>query len=347
MVLSSQLTLHLMSRSNQIGNRTLIGTVLGVLIGFGLIFFSPVVLWNAETQHAAKDLLSAEQLEADVVESGYVTFQGPVSVDEAFLCGEDNVDCLQYSLDMQELVPVEREECGVLTEGVEVLYETELKCDEEQSCKQCYMVEVQEWQTYDSENGAKTVDVGSYEVAFNNSALMLGTVNETVTLSETFRDVWSYFPLPDELRVAGISSDGKVSGAGEQTYVLSPYGFDQTLVELQEKDASMKWILRVVTFVMIAFGVMGILGPLRYMGHILRHIPLLGGLLDEASGLIVGLTGLLLAIPLFAIFWTLVTVLKFLWLILAVVALGGIGFGLYLWKGKEEEGKKPSRKKKK
>ncbi len=298
--------------------QTLGGALFGVLFGILLLLGSPVVLWMAESQNTAKDFASAEQIESTVEASGYVTFQGTPVVDDPLVCGERAVNCLYYNLQNQELKTEQREYCGTPPQDARVLYETVVECDEDgNNCQQCYWIEEDVWKTITSETDYGTAKVGSYTVNFSDGALMLGLADETIMLSETERDVWSYFPVPTELRVAGDAVGNIVDGA-EKTYVLSPYDYEGTLESLQMRDSMIKWALRAVTFVLLFLGFSLILGPISFLGHATRKIPLLGSLLKGGTKFLVGLVSFILAVICFVVLWLLVTVVKNIFLIIGL-----------------------------
>lgn len=299
---------------------------MGTFIGIALIIFSPLVLWQAESQHRAKDFAAAVQVEADDVQEGYVTFEGTVETEENLLCANDDA-CYYYNIDHQELVKIQEEQCGT-TDG-EILYRTGQQCDDDGTCEQCYMVEKEEWQTQSSESDYMSVKVGEYQVEVNGRGEMVGTKDATIMLSDTTRDVWYYMPAVDTLRVAGESRGGEVQGAGELTFVVSAYSYDQTLVELQARDDLNKWIFRLITFVMLVVGYGGVFGVLSYFSSLAGQIPIVGRFVKEGFGAIVGLITMVLATITFALEWVVIAFVKNIWIVAGLLAV--IAVGVALW----------------
>ena len=315
-------------------SQSLAGTIIGVFVGVGLILASPVVLWLAESQHTAKDFAGATPVEATDGTDGYVTFTGTPEVSAPLACVENEQSCLYYREENQELITKQEEQCGDVSDDARIIESTVLECDEDGNCKQCYLVERDVWETQNSTEEFATVTVGAYEVTFSSLAVMLGLEEKIVDQTETTRDVWTIFPLPDQLTVAGDASGGKISSA-QKTFVLSPYDQAQTLLELQARDSTRAWGLRIAAFFMLFIGFGSILGPLRYFSHLMRKLPLVGPFIKEATGLIVGGVSLLLAIITFLVLWLLVLVIKNIVILLIVVALLGIAFAIYMKMKKE------------
>lgn len=315
-------------------SQTLAGTIFGVFFGILLVLGSPVALWYAESQHTAEDFASATPVEASTATDGYVVFTGTPEVSAPLSCVEDQESCLYYLEENQELVTKQEEQCGTVSEDARIIEKTVTECDEDGNCEQCYLVERDVWETQTSDEKYTGALVGAYSVEFNESALMLGLENATIDHTETTRDVWTYFPIPDELTVAGDSVSGTVASA-EKTFVLSPYDQATTLVKLEERDSTIAWILRAVTFGMLFIGFASILGPLRYFSHLLRKIPVVGMFIKEATGLAVFLASLVLAIVLFGVLWVLVTLIQNLFVLIGAVALLGAGTVVYMKLKKE------------
>ena len=316
-------------------SQSLAGTVIGVFVGVGLILAAPVVLWLAESQHTAKDFAGATPVEIDAAADGYVTFTGTPEVAAPLACVENEQSCLYYREENQELITKQEEQCGDVSDDARIIESTVLECDEDGgNCEQCYLVERDVWETQNSTEEFATVTVGAYEVTFSSLAVMLGLEEEIVDLTETTRNVWTIFPLPDQLTVAGDASGGKISSA-QKTFVLSPYDKAQTLLELQTRDSTRAWGLRIAAFFMLFIGFGSIFGPLRYFSHLMRKLPIVGPFIKEATGLVVGGVSLLLAIVTFIVLWLLVLVIKNIVILLIVVALLGIAFAIYMKMKKE------------
>ena len=315
--------------------QTLGGMIGGFLLGIVLILGSPVVLWMAESQHTSKDFQSATQVEVDNVMDGYVTFQGTPTLDKAATCLED--ECLYSNLSEEELVPRESEKCGTVKEDehTRILYETTLECDEDNNCKQCYQVEEDVWEAFNTTTEYGQATMGSYNVTFGAGAIMLGLAEKTIDLDKTHRDVWTTFPVPNELRVAGDSYGGEISGA-EKAFILSSFNYAQTLTELQARDSANKWGLRIAAFFMLFIGFMGILGPLTYFSHLLRRLPIVGPFIKEGVGLVVALVAFVAAVIVFGVLWVVVTLVKNIVVAMVVLVLGMGGLAFWAKKHKVE-----------
>lgn len=316
--------------NNKKGKQTLGGAILGTFIGIALIVGSPYVLWQAETQHRAKDFSAAIQVENTEVMDGYVTFEGTPSLaeGESPLKCADAEDCYYYSLRHEQLEIFEEEQCGS-TDGV-ILYQTGQQCDSDGNCETCYMVEKEEWRMTSSETDFQMVNVGEYQVEMNNNSEMVGTKEKTIMLSDTLRDVWRYFPTVERLRVAGESRQGLVQGAGELTYVLSAYSYDQTLSELESRDATNKWIFRAITFGMLFMGFAGVFGILSYFSSLAGRLPLVGRFVKDGIGFVLGLVTLGLATATFALEWVIIALVKNIWIVIGILALAAIATAVYM-----------------
>lgn len=318
------------------GKQTLGGAIMGVFIGIALILGSPWVLWSAESQHTAKDFQSAQQVEADSGVSGYVTFQGVPTVAAPLECVEGQASCLYAKVENQELKTIQEEQCGQTTSDARVLYSTVMECDEDgANCQQCYQVERDVWTTVNESTQFTDATVGGYTVKFNDTAMMLGLEEKIIEHTTTTRDVWSTFPVPGELRVAGDASNNMVSGA-QTTYVLSPYGYEQTMTTLQAGDDANKWMFRIITFLMLFIGYSSIFGPLSYFSHLMRKVPLIGPFIKEGAKMVIGLVSFLLAVATFLVVWGVIALVKNIWVVMAVLILGFAIFFFFLKKGRGE-----------
>lgn len=315
-------------------SQTLLGAIAGVFIGILLVLGSPVALWYAESQHTAEDFASATPVDTSSGTDGYVSFTGTPEVASPLACVEGQKSCLYYLEENQELKTITEEQCGDVSDDARIIAPTVLECDEDGNCEQCYTVERDEWQTQTQDEQYGSATVGAYTVNFSSDALMLGLEENIIEQSATTRDVWTTFPVPTALTVAG-DSIGSVISSAEKTYVLSPYDASLTLTKLQERDSTMGWALRAVTFAMLFIGFASIFGPISYFSHVLRKIPIIGSFIKEATGLIVGLVSFLLAIVTFAVLWVLVSIIQNVFVLIAVLALLGAGFAVYMKVKKE------------
>ena len=309
--------------------QTLLGTLIGVLLGIVLILASPFVLWKAEGQNRAKFFESAEEVDVDSMQSGYITFQGPVEAAETLTC-VNGENCLYFHLENQELKAVREEQCGQVSSDAEILSTSGKICDADGSnCETCYQVERLVWTTVSESEDYNVAQVGNYTVEFNDTALMLGLEEEIITHSDSSRDVWTYFPIPEELRVAGDAENQELDSA-ETLYVLSAYDQEETLAQLEEKDSTNKWLFRGLTFLMLFIGFSAIFGPLSYLSHWLRKIPLIGQFINETTKALITLVSLLLALITFLILWLIVMFIKNIFIIIGILAVGLLVFFLIL-----------------
>lgn len=315
-------------------SQTLVGAIAGVFFGILLVLGSPVALWYAENQHTAKDFASATQVEATSGTDGYVSFTGTPEVATPLACVEGQKSCLYYKEENQELVTVTEEQCGTVSQDARIIQNTVQECDEDGNCKQCYQVERDEWQTKTTDEQFGSAVVGAYTVNFSSEAIMFDKEETIVEHSATTRDRWTTFAVPSALTVAGDATGGVISGAAK-TYVLSSYDHAQTLSKLEARDSGMGWMLRAITFGMLFIGFCSIFGPISYFSHLLRKIPLIGSFIKEATGLVVGIVSFLLALVTFAILWILVMFIKNIVVLIAVMAVLGILFALYMKNKKE------------
>lgn len=310
-------------------SQTLAGAIAGVFFGILLILGSPVALWYAENQDTAKDFASATQVDASSGTDGYVSFTGTPEVANPLACVEGQNSCLYYKDATQKLVTKIEEQCGTVSQDARIIQNTVMECDEDGNCEQCYQVERDVWETQSTDEQFGSASVGAYTVNFTSAALMLGLEETTITQTTTDRNVWTTFPVPTQLTVAGDANGGVISSA-EKTFVLSPYDQAQTLSELESRDSTMGWMLRAITFAMLFIGFGSIFGPISYFSHLLRKIPLIGPFIKEASGLIVGVVSFILAAVVFAILWLLVMFVKNIVVLILILALLGVAFAVYL-----------------
>ena len=318
----------------RIKKKNTLGNALGgMLMGIILIFGSPIALWFAESQHTAKDFASAEQVEATEVVDGYVTFQGEPTVTESAVC-VDEMECLYSKLQEQVLTTNTSEVCGNVTqdEDTRILYKTVTECDEEGNCEQCYMVEQDTWEDVNVNEEYGVASIGDYTVQFGGGALMMDTSEKIIEYDEYTRDLWTYFPVPSELRVAGDAYSGSVAGA-EKTYVLSQYDYAKTLEELQARDAAAKWMLRIVSFFMLFIGFASLMGLVTYFAHLFRVVPIIGPFVKEGTKFLVSLAAFLLAIVVWLVMWLVIMFVKNL--VVALIVLAALGGGLVVWQKKK------------
>lgn len=317
--------------------------MIGALIGIVLILASPIAMWQAGDQHRAEDFASASEVAADTAASGYVTFQGVPS-----LVGEDaDLDCYAgaciYEHESVEILETTQDlECrnNIQEDDMtRVLYQDGYEYDDETGeTVPCYQVERDSWEQQSENVVLNDVMVGAFEITPHESAVYLDTVEEIVETDFDFddkaiaRSVYTTFLLPEELRVAGEATNGRVVKPSEKTYVLSQYDGPVTAQKLDELDKQNRLMLWIVTFLMIFIGYSLIFGPLHSLARIFLHIPglaPLGRMVAQGSRAMVGVLSLILAMITWILVWFFVTIIQVWWLGLIVVLLL-IGLGWFL-----------------
>jgi hypothetical protein len=304
----------------------LIQSMLGVLIGIGLILLAPLVMSAAANQHRAKDFNKAPLVDASTITDGYVKFQGvPTYVDSA-----NGVDCLRSNCTYQE----EQEqvlmsnlilECGNVTEDkyTTVLRQNGIECDEDGDCETCYDVEKLQWETQDTNETINPMKVGAYTVTPSGGAEYVNLQEEIVPQDGDYvfegdeRSVYSFFIMPSSLVVAGNSIAGSIQAPEKLTYVLSSLGIEETASIMKERDSESRMTLWLITFGMLFFGFALMFGPLHWFGRQMRFIPFIGGFLKDGSGFMVLVASFALALPFWILLLVLATILKIWWLVSA------------------------------
>lgn len=308
---------------------TLIESVLGMFVGIALVLGSPVAMWSAASQHTAKDFASGTVVAPASNETGYVIVSGtPKYADKkgGEACYRDN--CAFQTESRQELVTKTALECGdnvQPSETVRILGQNGVECDDNNNCVPCYNIERDTWEEQSSVVTTYPVVVGSYTVNPSEKAIYFDTAEDTVdqgiskATGRKMRSVYKSFVMPSTLLVAGESDGDQIVMPEKLAYVLSSYDQAATLEKLKARDEANKWALRVVAFAMLAAGFAMIFGPLKWLGRQFRVIPVLGPIISEGSGLVIGLVSVVLAIPIWIVLLLLVAVLKTWWLALIVL----------------------------
>lgn len=321
----------------------LLQSILGVFIGVILLFAAPVVMWKAQSQHRAKDFQSAHSVNAQSSETGYITISG-IPEYKNTPSGEDCIDgeCIYQKESQQELVTKEELVCGNNVKNnssQRILYQDGSECDEDGNCVPCYQVEKDTWEEQHAVYSLYDVVIGNYTVAITQSGVYLDT--ETMTIETGFssagnetRSVYTYFQKPTTLLVSG-HSDGSTIRAGEKTFVISAFDAETTLSKLKSMDRSNQYILWIITYAMIFFGLSMILGPLAWAGRLMRHVPVIGPMLSKGSKSVIGLLALVGAIPIWMIIYLFVVILKLWWVALIAIALIGAWFAWKAMNGKK------------
>lgn len=317
----------------------LIQSIMGVFIGILLVIASPLAMWFAQSQHTAKDFQSAQVVEATSGATGYVTFSGTpefATADGGSACYAQ--ECIYQKESQQELITKVELVCGNNVQNTDtqrVLRQNGSECDENGDCVPCYDVERDTWDEQDVIYDIYDVKVGEFTVAPTQSTIYLDTREQIVetgfsAVGNESRSVYTYFPLPSSLLVAG-SSNGSTVTAGEKAFVLSQFDSATTLEKLKARDRANQVILWVVTFFMLFIGISLILGPLSWAGRQLRWVPVIGPMLSKGSGSLIALASFLIAVPLWILIFILVVLIKAWWLALILLL---VIIGLVIWKVK-------------
>ncbi len=315
----------------------LIQSIIGVFGGIALILLSPLVMSQAANQHRAKDFGNAELVSASSVTDGYIKFEGAPSYKNpkdgsACLVGA----CAYQKQEEQELKANEDVVCGSVREDAytTIVRQNGYECDDDGNCETCWDVRKLEWLTQNTVETHYPLVVGAYTVNPSGEAEYIEE-DETIVPPDAKNDiqegakrsVYSYFLIPDQLVVAGDASSGEVTQPDKRTMVLSSVGMDETALILKSRDAASRVTLMIITFAMLVFGFMLILGPLHWFGRQLRYIPFFGRFLRDASGFAV----LLIAIVFGAAFWIVLLGLAFLlkiWWVTTLAYLVLLVFGI-------------------
>lgn len=323
-------------------------TIAGAFFGVLLILASPIAMWMAGDQHKADDFESAQSVAVDTAASGYVTFRGApefVEPDAAAAC--KSLDCIYEHVSNERLEKSTKLECSnniKEDEMTRILYQDGYEYDDETGeTVPCYQVERARWEQVSESEILNDVAVGAFTIAPHGSAVYLDTVEEIeeteFTEDETgqeeavARTVYTTFPLPEQLTVAGQATNGRVVKPSDKTYVLSRYDGPQTLQMLDEMDKQNRLVLWVVTFFMMFIGYSLIFGPIHSLARIFLHVPLMGPIgraVAQGSRSMIGVLSLLLAAITWVIVWFFVTIIQVWWLgLIVVLLLIGLGYWRY------------------
>jgi len=328
----------------------LIQSIIGVFVGIGIILFSPLLMWQAESQHTAKEFASANSVEASEAVDGYVTFSGEPSFDDTAVdceSGGEGFKCIYEKKSVENLVTTQELVCQNNLKGDEmtrILERDGSECDDAGNCTPCYQVEKDSWEVQSESSMYNSVIVGAYTIN-PDGALFMNTREQIEHLEypgdsyetdefydeyyDTHRVVYTVFDSPDKLLVAGQSVDGVVNRPAENVYVISQFDAATTLANLESRDSMNKWLYRFATFFMLFVGFGMVFGPLHWFGRKFARLPLVGKFIADGSKAIISLISFVLAGLFFIVEFVAVTVIKHWWVILIVFAL--IIGGVYLW----------------
>jgi len=166
---------------------TLMQSIMGVFIGLLLVAGSPFAMWNAASQHKAKDFKSATQVEETSSESGYITLQGtPSLLENAQECadkGSTSKECIYQKKSEQQLITTKELMCQdsiTETDTLRVIGKNGVECDDETGeCTQCWDVEKDSWEEQSSKKIANKVKVGNYTINTTSAAVFISTTSFT------------------------------------------------------------------------------------------------------------------------------------------------------------------------
>lgn len=327
-------------------------SLIGVLVGLGFIVIgSPLAAWYAESQHAAEDFGSVEQVSADTTTDGYVAIEGESTTVDALACpattGAVATNCLFVETQQEEYKRTEKDQCGTLPSDAEVIRELEQECDADgTNCSRCYRIAEYNWSQMGSNAEYAEFKIGAYTVTPNSSSNLIGTESTThyaqadrTTKPEVGdqRTNYDYLALDQRLLVAGSASNGRISSAADgKPYVISNLDYNGTLTHLQNQDATMKWILRIASLALMVIGMILLAGPLTYFTNIFRFIPFLGKHLDQGFDAVIGFVAALLGVALWLLVWVTVLLIKNILIILLILAVIGVAVIVLVQRGKKK-----------
>lgn len=338
-----------------------------ILIGLLLILFvSPLTVWYAESQHRAKDLASALQVEATSQISGYIVVDGATSSAAPLICpraiGDEQLkECVYIKTTLEQYIRDEQVQCGDISQDKRIITQVDDRCDDD-GCEPCYRIEVFRWDTLSTSEEFSQFSIGSYKIIPDASADFVGTdkiinylgieidgvmsdrSNPEVGDQETSYEV---LKLENQMLAAGDAVRGSINGA-EKIFVISSMSYDATLTELQSQDKGTALGLRVFSFILMVLGfalfATGITGIFTGIGRI---VPILGKAVHKgvtsAVAVVAGLTGA----AVWFVVWGVVLVVKNIWVILGILVIAGIIIAIILVKkkkGAKQVMKKPEAK---
>lgn len=350
----------------------ILSSLVGMLIGFALVVIgSPLAAWYAESQHRAEDFSSATIVDAQITQSGYIIVEDQPVVKEPLVCpvGEveavdgdstDSIDstdttavseCLYVAKVDEEYSVEQKEQCGTLSDNQEQVAYIGEECDADgANCEPCYRVNEYTWKQITETAKYAKVGLGQYVITPSESTNFIGG-SEMVLYNESNlgteanpevsdnRSSYEYFPVSEQLLVAGDSENGKIKGAyDKKPYVVSNYSYQGTLAELESQDAGMKWVLRIVSLVLMVFGAVLIVGPLTVFTNVFRFVPFVGKHVDKGVDAVISFFAALVGVAMWVVVYGLVLVLKNIWIILIVLGIIGIGIIMLVQRGKKRTG---------
>ena len=324
----------------------ILSSIGGAFIGLLLIGIGgPVAAWFAESQHRADDFQSALVVERNERVDGYVVVKGMANNETPLQCPQfvadgESQDCIYVQEHIEEYQFTIEEVCGDLEDNQIMVRRTVEECDADGSnCEQCYEVEEYDWQTLSTSEEYAELMVGKYQVKPGSQNNFIGETTyeesrpaadeEAITVNGYAvgdqRATYSYMESNQPIVVAGTSENGIISGTyDDEPYVVSSLGYEATAAALESQDSSARLGWRVASFVMMVIGAVMVAGPLTLFTNVFRVIPILGKRVDNGIDSVITFVAALLGALLWVVVFAAVLILKNIWLLLGVFAIGAI-----------------------
>lgn len=332
-------------------------------VAFIMMLVSPYLLWQAASQNRAGEFESANEIDPQGNESGYVLLEGVAQADQRLDCpsrgGESLGSCLYVSERQEQYTRQEREVCSDTTPTQNIIERTAEKCDEEGNCTPCYLIEEFDWETIYTNSNDVPFTIGDYQVLGLDRANQIGfsSFEERVprnqgSLSEPIsntvgsgpvqpgdiRNNYNYLSDQTTLVVAGEARNNQIT-EGDKEFVISALSYGQTLKELESQDSSQALILRIISFVLMVGGWIMLLTAIASIPLMLtKLIPWIGDDIRRITNSILSFIGFTIGAIIWGIFFVIIAVAKSpILLAVAVVALGGLGY--WVWKRAQDDEK--------
>ncbi len=325
------------------------GSFIAALLGLGFVVIgSPLAAWYAESQHQAKDFTTAVQVASDDVQSGYLAVTGTAQAVDPLICPSQTADtvtdCVWTQTEQQTYQREEKRQCGSVSSDQKILYNLPDECDSDgTNCQSCYQVEEFNWETVDTTSEFAQFGLGAYTVTPTEAVNFIGEDSfTTATAVEPQvgdeRQVMTYYPVQSVALVAGLASDNTLSvPTDDKPFVVSNLDYAGTLAELESQDAAKKWMLRIISLVLMVVGMTMIASPLTYFTNVFRIIPFLGSRVDRGFDAVIGFVAALIGVVLWLVLWMLVLVLKNIWIILGVLLILAVVVIVLIQRGKKKK----------
>jgi hypothetical protein len=332
--------------------------LLAIPIGIILIIASPFVLWQAESQSRASDFAAARPVELASQEKGYIKLNGkPEYKDNSLACPAKSKDakesCLLVEKQTYTYTLSEKEKCSPPKENEKVLKTLGEKCDEDNDCDQCYLVEVREWKSADSGTEFTEFTLGDYAVNSTSKSIIIGKKDFTEYIANpTIQDAnnnaierdpktnplpgdtkieYHYLLKDQDLIVAGVA-DNQTITAGDMTFVISALNDTATLEELASQDTAAQWGLRILSLVMVIFAFSMIANAITAIPmFFVSKVPFFGQRVSKAVNGVVGVIAAAIGLLFWGLIFLVILLIKnILALVLSFVLIGGLIGGGYV-----------------